>query len=124
MGYRNSDNSGAKAVTALITLVLMAIFYLWFYSADASGSGVVTSKWHESHTSCDSDGDCTTHHSYLIQMRDGRIFKMFWGTRDWDRIPEHSHISFTARDRRIDIFGWRLMVPDIFNFEMLEPPPG
>lgn len=117
------NGSGAKAVASLIMLVFMAIFYLWFYSADASGSGVVSSKWHESHTSCDSDGDCSTSHSYLIQMRDGRIYKFFWGTRDWDRVPEGAYISYSARGRHLDIFGWRLMVPDIFSYEILEDPP-
>lgn len=118
-----NDDSGAKAIGSLVALVFMAIFYLWFYSADASGSGVVVSKWHESHTSCDSDGDCSTSHSYLIQLRDGSIYEFFWGTRDWDQVPEGAHISFSARGRRLDIFGWRLMVPDIFSYEILEAPP-
>jgi hypothetical protein len=118
-----NDNSSVKAITSLVMLVVMIIFYIWFYSADASGAGTVISKWHETHTSCDSDGDCTTTHSYLVQFTDGKIYKFFWGTRDWDRVPEGSYIIFSARGRFISLFGWRIMVPDIFSFELSEPPP-
>lgn len=116
------DNKSAKAVTGLILLVLAIIFYIWFYSAGEASSGVIQSKWTESHTSCNDDG-CTTSTSYLVQFNDGRVYDVFWGTRDWDRIIVGSHVSFDARGRDIRFFGWRIMQPSIFSFQVLESPP-
>ena len=111
--YRKSDSEGmliAKGITLVILIILLA----WFYSADASDEGLVTGKWTEV-SSPDSDGDTTT--EYMIQMENGNIYGMFWGTRHWDQIQEGDYISFNARGRYLSLFGWRVATPDIFGFE-------
>ncbi len=121
--YRSSDDSQAKLVANLILLGIALVFYLWFYSAKSTGEGVITSKWTETHTSCDDDG-CITSTDYLVQFEDGTILSVFWGNRDWDRMVVGSRIRYEARGRDINFLGWRVMQPDIFSFEVLEGPPG
>ena len=118
--YRSDSQS--KAGAYIVMLILAIIFYAWFYSASANGEGVVQSKWTETNTSC-SDGDCTTTTSYLVQFDDGRVYDVFWGTRDWDRMVVGSKIRFNARGRDIRFFGWRIMQPSIFGFETIQGPP-
>ncbi|MBI5613744.1 hypothetical protein HY947_02370 [Candidatus Gottesmanbacteria bacterium] len=122
MSRYGSEDSSAKAIGSLVLIVILIIFFVWFYSASESGIGVVQSKWTETHTSCNDDG-CTTSTKYLVQCKDGKIFGVFWGTRDWDRMIVGSTIKYEARGRSLDFFGWRLMQPDIFSFELLEGPP-
>ncbi len=115
----NSDDNG-KVVGSVVMLIFVIIFSIWFYSADASGTGTVASKWVESSTSCDDNGNCTTSHSYMVQFKDSRVYKCFWGTLHWDPMMENSTISFNAKGRFISFFGWRIAVPDIFSWELLE----
>jgi hypothetical protein len=122
MNYgRSSDENIAKIVVYGALLVVMVIFYVWFYSADASGSGIVSDKWTETHTSCSDDGGCHTTTSYLAQLRDGNIYGFFWGNRDWDRVQSDFYIEFVARGRRLSIFGWRVATPDIFELTKIVP---
>ena len=94
---RKQSDSEAKLIARLIMLVFMIIFAIWFYAADASGAGTVNSKWTETSSWTDSDGDRHTSISYMVQFEDGSILKMFWGSRDWDRILENSYITYTAQ---------------------------
>jgi len=116
------DDSNGKLVAYGILFVLLAIFYLWFYAVEIDGVGVVQSKWVETNTSCDDDG-CTTTRTYLVQFDDGMVMSVFWGTRHWDRMLEGATISYHARGRNIRFFGWRIMQPAIFSFEIVKPPP-
>jgi hypothetical protein len=125
MSYSSNDSEG-KFWGSVITLILLVIFYLWFYSASCSGTGVITSKWTESHTSCSTDDDghtsCHTSTTYLVQFDDGSVYGVFWNTRDWDRMMVGSTIKFEARGRKISFLGWRIMQPDIFSFEVIKGP--
>lgn len=118
---RNDSDSSAKAIVYLIVLILMIPFLIWFYSAKEVGTGVVQSKWVETNTSCDDDG-CTTSTSYMVQFDNGRIYSVFWGTRDWDRMVVGLRVGFTARGRDIRFFGWRIMQPTIFSVQIPAPP--
>lgn len=121
MRYRSSS-SDTNTVVYIVMLVVAVIFMIWFYSADASGTGWISSKWVETNTSCDDDG-CTTTHTYYVQFTDTRVYTVFWGTLHWDRMMENSQIAFQARGRRIGFFGWRWMVPAIFDFQQLTAAP-
>lgn len=121
--YRSSGGSDeGKLIAYGIMFVFIIIFSIWFYSADASGSGKIADKWVESHTSCDDDGDCSTTHDYLVQFSDSRIYGVFWGRIHWDGMVPGYTISFDARGRRISLWTIRIMVPDIFSYEVLEAP--
>lgn len=123
MSYRSSSSdSSAKAIAYLVIFAFLAIFYLWFYSAEVDGQGQVISKWVETNTSCDDDGNCTTTHTYYVQFSDGTVMNTFWGNRDWDRMLEGKHYEYHARGRQISLWGWRLMTPAIFSYE--EVPIG
>lgn len=106
----------AKAFVYVIILILMVPFLIWFYSAKEEGVSTVESKWTESHTSCDDDG-CSTSTTYLVQFETGRIYTVFWGTRDWDRMREGVKVHYVARGRDIRFFGWRIMQPTIFTID-------
>lgn len=117
--YRSSEGDSTAEI---IILVFMLIFAIWFYSAAESGTGWISSKWPETRTSC-SDGDCTTTTTYYIQLKDSRVYSVFWGTAHWDSMMENSEIRFNARGRRISLFAWRWMVPAIFSWQQLTAAP-
>ena len=118
-----SRDDDSSIYAKVIMLVFALIFAIWFYSAAESGSGWIASKWSETRTSC-SDGDCSTTITYYVQLKDSRIYTVFWGTAHWDPMISDSEISFDARGRRISFFAWRWMVPAIFNWQQLTPAPG
>lgn len=122
MSRYSSDDSNAKFWANVIMLAFAVLFYLWFYSVKVEGTGVIADKWTEVSCSTDDDGDTHCSTTYLVQFKDGRIFGVFWKPQ-WDRMIQGSTISFVARGRHISFFGWRIMQPDIFSFEMLEGPP-
>lgn len=116
--YSSSDDTG-KLFAYIILLVLLVIFSIWFYSADASGEGVISSKWIETHTSCD-DGDCTTTYDYMVQFSDSRVYRVFWGRMHWDGMIPDNYIGFEAKGRQIYLGPIRIKVPDIFKYWALE----
>lgn len=116
----NFDNGGARAIGYVLLVIVMVVFAVWFYSADASGKGTVSSKWPESHTSCDKHG-CTTSTDYMVQLKDSRIYRIFWGTMQWDPLMPQEAIEFNAHGRFISFFGMRVAVPDIFSWDQLPP---
>jgi hypothetical protein len=107
------ENLQAKAY--LVGFVVLLILGVLFYSADASGEGYVASKWAEP------NGDDGT--AYYVQMEDGQVLGVFWGTKDWDKIHEGSYIRYTARGLNLNIFGWRIGSPDIFDLKSVENRP-
>lgn len=118
----SSRSSEGDITVKIISLVIMLIFAIWFYSASESGTGWIASKWSETRTSC-SDGDCTTTITYYIQLKDSRVYTVFWGTAHWDPMMENSEIAFEARGRRINFFMWRMAVPAIFSWQQLTAAP-
>ncbi len=118
---RFSTDSG-RGIAYVILFGFIIIFSIWFYSADASGQGSVADKWVETNTSCDSDGDCTTSHDYMVQFTDSRVYRVFWGRMHWDGMMRDAYIAFEARGRMIYLGPIRIKVPDIFSYEVLEAP--
>lgn len=115
-----NDDSNAKFWANVIMLVLGLLFYLWFYSVKFEGTGTISGKWPE--TSCStSDGETTCSTKYIVQFKDGSIFGVFWKPQ-WDSMIEGMEIRFVARGRNINFFGWRLMQPDIFSYEVIKGP--
>jgi hypothetical protein len=115
------ENEIQGAMVVIVLVMILVVGIVWF-SHDASGIGTVSSKWTETSTSCDDDGDCTTTTYYLVQFQNGLIRKMLWGNRDWDRLHPGLRISYVAKGFDIGFLGWRIASPDIISFEVLPPP--
>ncbi len=107
-------------IIGLSALLVLALFGAWnWYSHEEQVIGVVSSKWVETSTSCDKDGDCTTTHTYLIQLENGNIYQVFWGSLHYDRIIPGDEIKFTARGYHVEFNGWRINQPSFFEFEIV-----
>lgn len=115
-----SDDS-AKFWANVILLVMALLFYLWFYSVKFEGTGVIADKWTEVSCSTDDDGDTHCSTKYLVQFEDGSILGVFWKPQ-WDSMVTGRTIKYVARGRNINFFGWRIMQPDIFSYEVIKGP--
>ena len=120
-----------KAFLTVIMIVMAIVSAVVWFSHQTVDTGIVDSKWPEVHTwtdeVCDADGNnCVdvprSSTSYMVQMTDGKIFDMFWGTHDWDRLMHGMRIKYSARGYDVKILGWRIANPSIFSYEVLPDP--
>src|SRR5579859_3690446 len=91
-----------KIICIVVVFVVVILATISWYSHTETVTGVVTSKWVESHTSCSNNSkskgsSCTTTPVFLFQIQDGRVFDLPLGTLDFDRIQTGDKVSFVAR---------------------------
>lgn len=116
----------AQAILLTATFLALVGGAAWFYSATEDTTAVVESKWMDTSvsTTCDENGkNCrtTTTRTYYVQMEDGKIYNVLWGTLQWDRMQPGSEIHFTARGRHLQLWGWRTATPTITWYEFIVP---
>lgn len=96
----------------IIISIPLLFFLLWYFHIE-NVTGTVHSKWTESN----GGRNRRVKNTYLIQMDNGKVYSIFWGTRHFDRINEHQQISFKAHGFTIRLLGWRLTQPTLFGFK-------
>lgn len=98
----------------LIAVVLIGSL-IFVYSHEVNEVGVVTSKWVETHCSGGEDGSCSQ--AYMIQLENGNVYSLWWGTRDFDPIQPGMTIEVQARGYHARLWGWRISYPTIFSWQ-------
>lgn len=96
-----------------LALIILAVAALIFFGTTYEGTGVVSDKWVETSTDCNDNGSCTTNHTYYVQLQDGSLYTLVWGTVDFDKIRSGDTIEFTSHGLTFRPLGIRIMVPAI-----------
>ncbi len=119
---RSTSGSLGQLLGLLAVLAVFGVGLIVWYSNEVNDTGVITSKWTESHTSSCSSSDTkctpTTSITYLIQLDNGNVYEFLWKSRDYDRVQVGQKIRVHARGRAMQVVGFRVTQPTITDFSV------